>query len=116
MSEWLTDETVYDRVVPETWTTKDGRTIRISEMEDSHLVNTIHFLRRRYRGVVRGIARRIALSAASYASTAPDGAADAAMECASATLEGKCDDDILAEELAVFGALLDEARHRKLEV
>lgn len=29
------------------WTTNDGRTIPITSMEDSHLLNAIHFLRKR---------------------------------------------------------------------
>lgn len=28
------------------WTTRDGRRVRISEMTDSHLVNTLRFLKR----------------------------------------------------------------------
>ncbi len=30
-----------------TWKTKDGRTLKITEMEDNHLINTICFLKRR---------------------------------------------------------------------
>lgn len=30
-----------------TWTTKDGRKLRISEMEDGHLVNTLQMLKRK---------------------------------------------------------------------
>lgn len=103
---------LHDRRLPETWTTRDGRVIRIAEMGDSHLLNTVALLRRRNHAGVRARAWRTALRAASYATTAPDGAADAAMECAHACLRGDCDDEILAEELPEFAALLEEARRR----
>jgi len=116
MSEWLADEELRDRRLPETWTTRDGRVVRIAEMEDSHLLSTIALLRRRNRAGIRARAWRTAMRAGSYAETAPDGAADAAMECVSARLRGDCDDEILAEELPEFAALVEEARRRKLEI
>lgn len=114
MSEWLEDEAVHDRELPTAWTTRDGREVRIADMKDSHLLNTIAFLRRRNRAAVRRRALRDALRAGSYASTAPDGAADAALEHASSALRGDFDDRILEEEMPVFTALLDEVYHRGL--
>lgn len=36
-----------------TWVTKDGREIKIVDMEDSHLLNTIKYLKRTGRHLVR---------------------------------------------------------------
>jgi len=33
------------------WTTKDGREIEVSDMEDSHLLNTIKFIKRRLKEI-----------------------------------------------------------------
>lgn len=112
----MADDELCDRVLPSTWTMRDGTVIPISEMDDSHLFNAIAFLRRRNRAAVRCMAWQNALSAARYASTAPDGAADAAMGCVEPTLRGDHDDEILAERLGAFAALLNEARRRGLKI
>ena len=61
---------------PVTWTTSEGVTLRISEMADSHLLNTIRYLRRTHRARCWSLA----MSAGRYAMSAPDGAAEAAMQ------------------------------------
>lgn len=52
-----------------TWTTRDGRVLRTVEMEDSHLLNTIRFLRRKCITIDE------LFSMWRYVGTAPDGAA-----------------------------------------
>lgn len=41
------EEDPFDRVVDGLWTTKDGRILRIVDMEDKHLVNAIKYLRKK---------------------------------------------------------------------
>lgn len=96
------------------WKTKDGRTISIEEMENSHLLNTINFLRRKANPVLKIIALKMAFSAFHYAQTAPDGAAMAAEEEANRLLHGEGLDYIHAEESPVFCALMTEASKRGL--
>lgn len=65
----------------EYWTTRDGRKLKPSQMETSHLLNTLRFVRHKVARRCALEARResdLALSALSYASGAPDGAAMAA--------------------------------------
>jgi len=67
------------------WTTRDGRQLKPSQMETSHLLNILRYVRRRMRYRMKLEAKDCfsnALDALSYASGAPDGAAMAAEEAA----------------------------------
>lgn len=85
-------------------------------MDDEHLVNTIRWLRRRNWAARFHISLRRAMRALSYAATAPDGAADAAHDYANGVMTEAGRDEILAEKLPVFGALLAEAENRGLDI
>lgn len=55
------------------WKTKDGRKLRLGDMDTDHLKNAARYARKAWRKL-----ERQALSAIAYAGSAPDGAADAA--------------------------------------
>ena len=97
-----------------TWTTRDSVVIPIREMEDSHLVNTIRYLRRTHSAR----AESWAYSAGDYAA----GAADiASMHAESAAislyaLSEDTSDAAVAFLEPRFTVMLREARRRKLVV
>ena len=111
---------------PVMWTTNDGVTLQIGEMGDSHLLNTIQYLRRTHRARCWALAR----SAGRYAMTAPDGAADAAMQAEEALLalaeSPYCMDEPFGRDLTLDEAvakleprhttMLREAKRRSLVV
>ena len=37
----------------DTWTTRDGRVVKLVDMGSEHLCNTIRYLRRRYAGIIQ---------------------------------------------------------------
>lgn len=116
MSERLVDQEPHNVVLPDTWTTRDGRVVSIAGMDDDHLVNTINLLRRRSRSALVSRAWRLALNALSYAEREPDGAAMAAEEYAEGVMTQAGMDELLCEALPVFLALTQEARRRKLDL
>ena len=93
-----------------TWTTRDGRTISIRDMTDSHLRNTLAFLRRN----VEQYRNSFALRAMAYAEYAPDEAADAAEQAAYCVLDVMEDDEVL-QCVPAYPALVKEAQRRGFE-
>lgn len=81
------------------WTKRDGTTVRIADMDDSHLVNTLRMLRRKF------VTPREFLAACRYAQTAPDGA-QMAVEQEIANMQ------VMPQE--TWNALVSEAAHRGL--
>lgn len=93
------------------WRTKDGRVILIREMDDSHLLNTIRFLR---RNVTRYQLETLE-PMFHYAADAPDGAA-MAVEMEIAHISDMSDDDFLAARFPVFVDMLAQVKGRGLKV
>jgi len=91
-----------------TWKTREGAVMRIKDMGDSHLVNTIKYLERH--------ATNMRLNQASdmfrYAATAPDGAAMCAESGAEQLLE--MSDEEFLSEYPKYKGLVREAKKRKL--
>lgn len=87
------------------WTTRDGREIPVTEMDDRHLGNAIRFVKRAAENY-----RYAGLSALSYSTTAPDGAAYAAERAADEAFDE-------AENCAAWGRILQaEADRRGLKL
>lgn len=93
-----------------TWTTREGVTIAIKEMTDSHLINTIKYIRRNTPKAMH----LEALSMLAYASDAPEGAAYYAELGAMELLEND-DIELYLENHGKYQRLLKEARRRKIK-
>lgn len=94
-----------------TWTTKDGKTLLLSEMTDSHLENAIRYLARR----ASHYQSREVSSLDIYAIDAPDGAS----ECAYMAMEEVLNmepDEYMQEHHEPFQRLMEEAKRRKLKI
>lgn len=94
------------------WTQRDGTTIVVCDMSDEHLAAAIAMCMRNHRKRVRRRALVIAWHAYSYAVDAPDGAAMAANEEADEYMDGRFDEQILAEASPQFAALVEERQAR----
>ena len=90
------------------WTTKDGRKVRICDMEDDHLINTVRMLQR------NGEARRINNSVYYATCMGPNG------EMAQLAFEQECDQmwDATFESYVprIYYNLVDEAERRRLTI
>ena len=90
------------------WVTKDREKVRISDMGDRHLSNTIEFLRRnRYAYELQ------------YALSIPDDLGDAASLAVDQEIESICSmttDEALSLLVSPYERLLSEAKHRGLNL
>lgn len=105
------------RLTKEIWITKAGDAIKVVEMTDDHLRNTIRMLRRNreYLAIVEII------QISQYIEMAPDGAADAAMReldiMEDEMDEFENDDDSwLLNHVAPYALMLKEAKRRKMNL
>lgn len=104
------------------WTTRDGRRIAVPNMSDSHLINTIQFLRRRAAGYKRKVALQFIMHASFLAMMfdhVPDRVMDEITEDNAKKVDelSKLDDDeFLSRIFKIFKVLLQEAYKRKLLV
>src|SRR6185295_6311413 len=90
------------------WKTRDGLQVEISEMDDSHLANTIAFLEKR----AADINYNAWLKMDQYAADAPDGAA-MAVEREMDTLAEMEDLEALAIVCPPYAAMIAERRRRE---
>lgn len=101
------------------WTTKDGRKIAIPNLQDSHLLNIIDFLRKRAEGKKRAIALTFLLRGTIQIQhfDLSDAAEEAAYEHLNVEMEKilrMSGDAFLRRIFPIFGKLLEEAYRRKL--
>ena len=93
-----------------TWTTRDGTVVKVKDMSDKHLLNTIRFLRR-----TAGREREsLACSMDAYSASTSAEMASWAAEREAERLFQMSDDEFLEEGCPVWEALLSEADRRGL--
>ena len=100
------------------WTTRDGRNVNVSDMTDSHLINTIRMLRKN----APSLAYRLLRDMDRYAASAPDGAADCVAMESDLLFDRLLEmyrsvdarDKYLSNSIPQWGDLLREAERRGL--
>ena len=94
----------------EYWRTKDGRVVRVENMDDAHLMNTIRMLRRKCSQYQLAEIRFLSASSVNAGDMAADGIAMEALAIGDMSV-----DEYLAHRWPMFNVLLDEAKRRELE-
>ena len=92
------------------WVTRDGRRIKVKDMEDAHLVDTVRMLRRwaKFKVELQVLQfLRLPEPTGDMALMAYDRELDALLE--------RTPDDLLKQTVRTWPALLRELRRRKLE-
>lgn len=93
------------------WTTRDGQTLDIRDMADSHLINTIRYLRRN----AEALRELTSIAAADFAATTRGEMAEYyAWQAADELLE--CSDQDYLDSREDYREMLDEAKWRGLKV
>ena len=92
-----------------TWKTKDGRVLKVADMEDSHLINTIKYMQRR----AEHIQWKDVLQMSRFADTLNG---EMAVDCAEQSIVelGDMHPEDYLETLPDYQALVKEATRRKL--
>lgn len=98
-----------ERMTETMWVTADTRLIHVVDMTDSHLTNTLRFLRR--NAAALKLATLIPMG--RYQETAPDGACDAIDAEIDHIIE-MADDAFLMWKIPPYKAMVREAVRRKL--
>lgn len=103
---------------PNTWRTKDGRLISISDMSNFHLLNTIDLIRTVARPFVLKLAMLKGFEIVKQApiENLPDGASLSVEAEAEELFSEESLDEILAESNKLFCNLIVEAQRRKLKI
>jgi len=94
-----------------TWITKEGREIKVADMDDSHLINTIRMLRRK-AGRMKLAAELECISAESMFN---GDMAKLSIEQEGARISGMSDEDFLMEHIPPYRRMLREVRIRNLD-
>lgn len=91
------------------WITKDGRTIKITDMDDNHLINSIRLLKRtvRHMRLSRDLAGFPALNFVHGEMAAYSIESDL-------QLDASLDDEKWLERHTPYGELIDEAKRREI--
>ena len=93
------------------WVTREGECVKVSEMSDSHLLNTIRYLRRKAESQLVRSAYRLGI----YLEDDPPDGAYWAAQAAEDELLNMEPDDVLREDCPTFPAMLAEAKKRGLQ-
>jgi hypothetical protein len=94
------------------WVTRSGQQIKVRDMTNSHLINTVRYLR---RAVHIQLMQEVISLGAYLETNLPDGAYSAALNAENDLLDMD-GDDYLEMEIPTWPALLAEAKRRGLQL
>lgn len=99
------------------WVSRDGRVTPIREMADGHLVNTVRMIRRKTDRFATQVALEELGRMAVFAGPEPsDGVLDGLNDLLERWSDRDNLDQIIAERVPVFAALLCELHRRKIKL